>query len=115
LPEALDRKSPAASQEFCWQLAFTSATLCIDPKMGQRVRWHIHESAVSRAFRAALQRPGIGKRATTYSLRHSFAARLLGDGYDIRTVQELLGHASVETTIGPASERNRSVLFRGDA
>jgi len=99
LPEAFDRKSPAASRDFCWQFVFPSSTQCVDPRSGDRVRWHLHESAVARAFRDAVQRSGIGKRATTHSLRHSFATHLLAAGYDIRTVQELLGHTSVETTM----------------
>jgi integrase len=97
LPDAFERKAPTASQEFCWQLVFSAATLGVDPRTGQRVRWHLQESAVARAFRAAVQRSGIGKRATTHRLCHSFATRLLEDGQDIRTVQALLGHASVET------------------
>jgi integrase len=89
----------AACRDFCWQFVFPASGLCTDPKTNQRVRWHLHESAVARAFRDAVQRSGIGKRATTHSLRHSFATHLLAAGYDIRTVQELLGHANVETTM----------------
>ncbi len=99
LPEAFDRKSPNASREFCWQFVFPASKLCIDPRTNQRVRFHLHDSAVSRCFGEAVRQSGIGKRATTHSLRHSFATHLLQAGYDIRTVQELLGHTSVETTM----------------
>lgn len=99
LPEAFARKSPTANRDFCWQFVFPASSLCRDPKTGEQVRWHLHESAVSRSFRIAVQASGIGKRATTHSLRHSFATHLLQAGYDIRSVQELLGHAHVETTM----------------
>jgi integrase len=99
LSDAFERKSPGASKDWCWQFVFPASGYCKDPRTGRPVRWHLHESAVSRVFREAVRRSGIGKRATTHTLRHSFATHLLEAGYDIRTVQELLGHASVETTM----------------
>jgi integron integrase len=99
LPDALDRKLPAASREWVWQYVFPSATVSTDPRGGARRRHHAHEGTVIRAVREAVRRSGITKRATSHSFRHSFATHLIEDGYDIRTVQELLGHADVSTTM----------------
>ena len=99
LPEALARKYPAAAGEWIWQYVFASGRLSVDPRSGRVRRHHIHETSLQKAIRKAAQASGIDKRITTHTLRHSFATHLLEAGYDIRTVQELLGHADVSTTM----------------
>ncbi len=99
LPYALAEKYPNAARELGWQYLFPAARRSLDPRSGKQRRHHIDPSGLQRAVRQTAQQAGLTKRVTCHTFRHSFATHLLQNGYDIRTVQELLGHKDVRTTM----------------
>jgi integrase len=107
LPDAVARKYPAAPASWGWQWVFPAARHYWDPDARVRRRHHLHATVVQRAVAEAVRRSGVPKRATCHTFRHSFATHLLEGGYDIRTVQELLGHRDVSTTMQYTHVLNR--------
>jgi site-specific recombinase XerD len=109
-PDALRRKYPGGATQWAWHWVFPARRRYVDRETGEHRRHHLHESVMQRAMANAVQRSGVGKRASCHTLRHCFATHLLEAGYDIRTVQELLGHNDVSTTMVYTHVLNRGGL-----